>query len=67
VHEAREVMTSPVLREASVQMLEMAGGEWHKDDPIPKAFGAWATLCLIWPGVLDCSLISEILVLLWKL
>lgn len=39
MHEAREVMTSPVLREASVQMLEMAGGEWHKDDPIPMAYG----------------------------
>lgn len=37
--EPGEVMTSPALQEASARMLEMTGGEWHKDYPIPMASG----------------------------
>lgn len=35
--ESREIMNSPILWEASVRMLKMTSGEWHKDDPIPRA------------------------------
>lgn len=35
--ESGEIMNSPVLCEASVRMLKTTGGEWHKDNPIPRA------------------------------
>jgi hypothetical protein len=34
-----EIMTSPILREASSQILEVTRGEWCRDDPIPMACG----------------------------
>jgi hypothetical protein len=37
--ELREVMSSPVLREASAWMLEVTRGEWCRDDCIPMASG----------------------------
>jgi hypothetical protein len=37
--EPGEVMTSPDLRKSSSRMLKVTVGEWHKKDPIPRAFG----------------------------
>jgi hypothetical protein len=37
--EPREVMTSHDLQKSSSRMLKVNGGEWHKKDPIPMAFG----------------------------
>jgi hypothetical protein len=39
MREVGEVMTLPNLRKSSSRMLKVIGGEWHKKDPIPLAFG----------------------------
>jgi hypothetical protein len=39
VRRARVIVTLFVLRDASAWMLKMSRGEWHKDDPIPRASG----------------------------
>jgi hypothetical protein len=35
----QEVMTSPELRETSLRMLKVTGGQWHRKDPIPRTAG----------------------------
>jgi hypothetical protein len=47
VHGSGEVMSSSELRETSLRMLKVAGGRWHRNDPIPWAAGDdYFTSCL---------------------
>jgi hypothetical protein len=32
-----EVMSSPELRETSSRMVNVTGGRWHRNDPIPRS------------------------------